>query len=102
MADFYRATTPTHKFKLNISLDTVEELKICYSQKGYKVLKKTLADCKTENGNTVVVTLTQEETKKFYGSMADVQIKVKTGGGNVLASPIYKILCKDVLDDEVM
>lgn len=54
----------------------------------------------TISGNTVYVTLTQEETLKFQ-SRVEVQIKGKKGN-TVIATDIMKIKVLPILNEEVM
>ncbi|MBE5922046.1 MAG: hypothetical protein E7269_04750 [Lachnospiraceae bacterium] len=100
---FYRGTTPTHKFTLcNVSLSTLENVRICYTQDDDDILIKTLSDCMKENDNMLSIKLTQEETNIFRVGECKLQLRVKTLGGQVLSSKQYVILCRDSLDDEVM
>ena len=97
-----RATTPTHKFEMHTDVNNIEQMIITYKQDGDIVLEKHLAD--VEKGDEWVrVKLTQEETKLFKDYIpAEVQMRIKTNGGNVVASKIMKVTIGEILNDEVM
>ncbi len=98
----YRLTTPTHTFTLPFECETIRELIVSYGQNNTEVLSKRIADCVLE-GSTVVVHLTQAETKLFTPDVpVDIQIRILTKQGNALASVKYKVQCEDVLNDEVL
>lgn len=97
----YRATTPTHTFRLPFSTSLIDEVLITYSQKGIIILEKRLDDVKVSE-HTLSVTLTQEETNLFTrGDKAKVQLRIKSGE-SVQASNIIEVMVKKVLNDEVM
>ena len=97
-----RGTTPTHTFRLSIDTGSIVELRITYDQAGKTVLEKTEADVrKTEKSISVV--LTQEETLRFKaGYDVEVQLKVLTDVGTVLASPVLKLQIDKILSTEVL
>lgn len=97
----YRATTPKHTFKLPMDTSLIDALIISYAQRGKVIFEKRIEDVDME-GDTITVTLTQEETNLFSkNNMAQVQLRVKVGG-YVHASEIMEIKVNNVLNDEVM
>ena len=98
----YRATTPTHRFRIPIPLETIAEARICYFQNNREILSKKMSDCNKEGNNVLFVTLTQEETKSFSEGAVQIQLRIKTLNGDVAASKVYTTTCEKVLDDEVM
>ena len=100
---FYRASTVTHKFKLSKPLNLLSDARICYSQDDEVILIKTLSDCQIDSdNNTLILELTQEDTKKFARKNVNIQFRVKTLDNKVIPSKVYITKCHDVLDDEVM
>lgn len=108
----YRATTPKHIFSFDVDPnETFETIEITYAQDGNTILQKSKADLTFEDEKDKCdmfvcwLQLTQEETKLFQaGSRAifDVQVRVKTYGGDVIAFPINRRSVEDVLCDEVL
>lgn len=96
-------TTPTHVFTIPFSTTELKEVRVTYSQHANTVaVQKETSDC-TMDGNTISVTLTQEDTLKFNDMLpVKIQLKVLTTGGCVLAAPVIRknvmeTLCKEVL-----
>ena len=84
-----RLTTPTHKFGLPISPDTLEKIKVIYAQNDKIVLTKEKTDMSFED-NKVFVPLTQEETKMFNARfLVQIQMRALTYNGKALASKIF-------------
>ncbi len=97
-----RATTPTHRFTLDIDPSLISKIRITYAQNGDTILTKNEEDV-TLDDNIAEVKLTQEETNLFdFGVNVKIQVRVLTTGGDALASEIFKVPCGRVLDDEVM
>ena len=98
---FIRGTTPTHTFVLPFSVDLLADLTVTYKQKRRVLVKRTMEECELWD-NVVAVTLTQEESLSFLpDEIAEVQIKIFSEGGDVLASPRYRLGVEDVLDEGV-
>ena len=97
----YRATTPTHAFKLPFEANMLKEIRITYAQGDTIVLEKTEADC-TLSGNTVSLMLTQEETLLFNAERVNIQMRVLTTDGVVMASNKKSVIVQDVLNEEVL
>jgi hypothetical protein len=95
-----RGTTPTHLFNIPFDTTAVDKVKITYSQNGKEVLAKK--DCKLD-GKTISVTLTQDDTFLFdHNKDVEIQIRVLTLGGDVLANVPIKVGVSKCLDDEVL
>lgn len=96
-----RLTTPKHTFKIKYQADTLDKIKITYSQDGVPVLEKYKEDC-TLDGNIIICRLSQEDTQKFKPSDVKIQLRIKTASGDVINSKKYTRFCEDVLDEEVL
>lgn len=97
-----RGTTPTHIFKLPFATDVLEEIMILYVQNGEEILQKNIADV-TLGTDTISLTLTQEETFLFdHKKNVQIQLRVKTTAGNVLASSIMVVRVEECLSEEVL
>lgn len=98
----YRATTPTYIFKLPFSTNLVKTVQITYQQFSKTVFQKTETDCMMTD-TEIKLTLTQEETLLFsHTCRAEVQLRVVTTEGQVLASKIFEVKPKACLDEEVL
>ena len=89
-----RGTTPTHIFELEISVENIADLEIAYSQNDRVLFYKRKDDCVLD-GNTITLSLTQEETFMFDCSkrVVEIQIRIKTIDGKV---PISDIIIDNV------
>lgn len=97
-----RGTTPTHIFRLPFDTSLIDEVRIIYSQNDEQILVKETVDCNLD-GNTISVTLTQEDTFKFdCKKCVQIQVRVLTAGGEALASKIKHINVEKCLDNEVI
>ena len=100
--DMRLGSTPKHEFALPFDVSLVKEFKVTYKQKGKIILEKYLDDFVID-GNTLSVTLTQEETFLFAGDVnVELQARVLTMGGDALSSDIRIITAKRCLDSEVL
>lgn len=96
-----RGTTPTFNFKLPIDCKTIEKLHITFAQYDKIILEKTLDCCKVD-GDTISLTLTEEETLLFEcgGSKRPVDIQLRVGIGETrLASDIMTVNVEKILKD---
>ena len=109
-----RGTTPTHTFKLNLSLEGLETLYVTYQQNGETIVEKALGDdgvsVDTEN-SIITVKLSQAETLLFSSNEWDkyapgynenrVRIQVRLGfeDGTRLASNIMNTTAEEILKD---
>lgn len=96
-----RLTTPTHTFEIPLDTSILDQIKITYSQGGKTVLEKYKEDCTLE-GKVITCRLTQEDTQKFKHDDVKIRIRVKTTGGDVMASKSHTVFCEDILDEEVL
>ena len=97
-----RGTTPTHTFNIPFDTSVVKEVKILYAQDDVKVLEKNTEDCAL-SGNSVSVTLTQEDTFKLdCKKPVEIQIRVLTLDGEALTSVPEKVGVSKCLDNEVL
>lgn len=97
-----RGTTPTHTFTLPFDVSNVAKCKIIYSQDDVQVFCKRTEDCVLD-GADVRVTLTQEDTFKFdCKKLVQIQVRVLTGGGNLITSDVMVTTVGKCLDDEVL
>lgn len=97
-----RGTTPTHTFRLSIETSSITEVRITYVQLGKTVIEKTEKDVRLGE-KSISLTMTQEESLKFrVGADVEVQLKVLTNVGTVLASPVISINVDKILNTEVL
>ena len=97
-----RGTTPTHTFSIPFDESVISSIKIIYAQNKNTVFEKLKEDCVFE-GNTVSITLTQEETFEFdHGYPVEIQIRILTTEGKAIASEIRRVSVGELLDDEVL
>lgn len=97
-----RGTTPTHTFRLSIETSSIIEVRITYVQLGKTVIEKTEEDVRMGE-KSISLTLTQEESLEFRaGSEVEVQLKVLTNVGTVLASPVISLNVDKILNTEVL
>lgn len=97
-----RGTTPTHTFNIPFDTSLVDEVKIVYAQDEVVILEKTTSDCSLDD-TKICVTLTQEDTFKFdCKKVVEIQLRVLTTGGEVLASVPEKVGVSKCLDNEVL
>lgn len=97
----YRASTPTHFFRLPYEPEEIKEIWLNYAQNDKPVLKKTMADLSYADG-IWSIRLTQEETKLFSDTWATAQIRVLLKNGDSFPSAKFRVSVHDVIDDEVM
>ena len=95
----YRGTTPTITFHLPIDGSSITALNLSFAQKGEIVLEKALSDC-TAEGNTLRVTLTEQETLLFDARNGLVEMQLRVGCGEVrMASNIMRVSIEKILKD---
>ena len=83
-----RGTTPINTFILPSYIDTSEiaEVMVIYSQNDVELFHKDTAECAVA-GNEISVRLTQEETLSFdHNINLEIEVWIKTNGGDVLGS----------------
>lgn len=98
-----QGTTPMHSFSFLEDPSQFSEIEITYSQYGIIVLKKYKSDLSFVGNNVAQYKLTQEETLKFSTlSPARIQVKVLTSTDDVLASNIFDIPVREILNPNVL
>ena len=102
----YRVTTPTHTFTLPIETDTCAEILVSYKQRDVQLDKHyqdgVLPSGMTLSGKTVVIVLTQEETKAFRKGSVSVQVRVLTNANKAYASQMFTVDNNQVLNEEIL
>lgn len=102
----YRVTTPEHTFTLPEAVSSYKVVQVAYRQGSTKFVK-AYADGETSpgmyvNGNTVAITLTQEETKKFKKGEASVQVRALTQTDTAVASKQFTFTVEDVNNEDIL
>lgn len=97
-----RGTTPKHTFTIPFDTSELDDVRVIYGQDDVVLFKKETADCSLA-GNTISVTLTQEETLKFDASkLAQIQLRVQKKNGEVLSTDVMVSYVGKCLDTEVL
>lgn len=97
-----RGTTPTHIFELPFETGLLKDFRISYAQDNKILVEKSTKDCSLD-GKKITVTLSQEDTLKFsHLKFVEVQLKVLTNDGAVLATPVQMVSIGAILNDEVL
>lgn len=98
-----RGTTPQITIQVEgINLKDCDQIVLSFKQ-GNKLLNKNSDDMEiSDDGQSLICKLTQQETLDFsYGSVK-IQLKCKTVDGEVQASDIFSKNIEDILDESVM
>ena len=102
----YRVTTPTNTFTLPFSTSECSVIQISYKQGQNELLKQyedgVCPPGMTLDDDTVLITLTQQETKAFGKGTVTAQVRVLTTGGKAYASQKFTIGVNDVLNEEIL
>jgi len=97
-----RGTTPTHKLNVNVDL-TEARVYVTYKQRGSVIVERNNEEetnTLTIDSESVVLTLTQEETLKFYtNEKVDIQIRAVFEDGTAIASSIVSVYTDKILKD---
>lgn len=97
-----RGTTPRLVFEFKHTVDFIKDLRITFEQNGEKKVEKKKDDVSFED-NKVIVKLLQEDTLAFSkAEVVEVQLKVLTVTGDVLATDVYKLMVQDILNEEIL
>lgn len=97
-----RGTTPTHIFTLPFDAGQISQLRLTYSQDGTTVFEKNETEV-TKAGTQLEYTLTQTESLAFTEQKSvEIQLKIKTIDGAVVASKIMRTNASTVLNEEVL
>ena len=100
-----RGATSTQTFTLPFVLTSPKAVQITYSQFKYLVLVKELPDLTitvSNNKTNVVLTLSQEETFKFYPGYANVQMRIVFSDDQVFSSDIASFSVENTNNNEVI
>lgn len=99
---FVQGTTPTHTFRLSIDTESITQVRVSYAQADKIIIEKTEEDCRMGE-KSISVTLTQQDTMKLNPKQfVEVQLKIMTNIGTVLASPVQKLTVEKILNTEVL
>lgn len=107
MIEIRRGSTPGFEFETEEDLSGFDEIYVVIKQEkgnGYVSVEKTLTkDCEKRDERHFFFKLTQEETLAFSdGRRAELQLKAKTSGGDVVTTDIVELNVKKVLKEEVI
>lgn len=97
-----RGTTPTLTFTLPFAASAITALSIAFAQKRAVILEKKLSDVKID-GNSVSVTLTENETLSFLERTSlEIQMRCYCGrskmASQIISVPIKRILKEGCLE----
>lgn len=96
----WRGTTQKITFTLPEEI-AIDVLYITFAQNGNVVLEKTNGDVEI-SGRTITLPLSQEDTLCFTSGIVSVQLRIRDGAGNALASNLKKFNAEDILKDGVI
>ena len=98
-----RGTTPTHTFELSLNGTDILRARVIYSQDDIEIVRKETEQCNIE-GNTVSVSLTQEETLKFsqYAPRGEVQVRIVSTDEQAYTSDPIPLKIGKCLDNGVL
>lgn len=95
-----KGTTPTHKFNVDRDL-TLARVYVTYKQRGSIIVERNNEEetnTLTIDAESVSLTLTQEETLKFYANeKVDIQIRAVFEDGEAIASNITSTYTENIL-----
>jgi len=99
----YRYTTPTITLTIDdIDFSTVSLWRVAISGKGKRIIKEYEAGDSAIGDDTLLVTLTQEETASMSAGDVEIQVRMKLSNGAVLATTSARVKLFDVLDKAVI
>ena len=95
-----RGSTPIHVFELPFETDSIEKVRVTYSQNRRPVLSK---EDFVFLEKSIETKLSQEETLLFTNDrLVEIQLKVLFKDGTVQVSDIMEMPCDRCLDNEVI
>lgn len=102
----YRVTTPEHTFTLPEAVNNYKVVQVAYRQNSVK-FAKTYANGEmpsgmSVSGATIIITLTQEETKRFRTGEASVQVRALTQNDVAVASKKFTFKVDDVNNEDIL
>lgn len=99
--NFTRGTTPQNTFAVPLDLTTCNVIYITYSQYGATVFEIELPDIDVA-ADSLVVTLTQEQTLALKKGPVSIQIRARYPNGTAVASDIINTTAEEILKDGVI
>jgi len=99
----YRYTTPTITLTIDdIDFTEVALWRVTFSGPGKRITKEYEAGDVAIGDDTLLVTLTQEETASMNAGDVEIQVRMRLNNGQVLATTSAKVKLYDVLDKVVI
>lgn len=97
-------TTPTFTFDISLPTSAIADIEVTFKQAntGIEIQKELVRDNLTIIDGKLNVTLTQEETGKFSVGSCQVQMRILTSDGKVLASEIARVKVEPSLSSDVL
>ena len=97
-------TTPTFLFDINVPENVIDNIEVTFKQAntGVEIQKELVKDRLAIIDNKLNVHLSESETGKFSVGSCQVQMRVLTTDGKVLASEIARIKVEPSLSDDVL
>ena len=98
----YRGTTPTIRFRLDIDVTKISDLKIFFSQGGEVIFTKYNSDCEIySDSNSVFVSLTREESLQLEANKdLHMQLVLDFNDGKISASRYLTEYIHDIMGEE--
>ena len=97
-----QGTTPKHIFTTNIDASVIKSLRIIYAQVDNVLFVKRTEEC-VLTGNTIEVSLSQEETLKVDETeYVQIQLHVLTQNDEAITSDIMLVWPEKLLSKEVI
>ena len=98
----YRGTTPTIRFRLDIDVTKVSDLRIIFSQGGEILFTKFYYDCELySESNSVFTSLTREETLQLEPNKdLHMQLILDFNDGRISASRYLTEYIHDIMGEE--
>ena len=93
-----RGTTPTIVFTLPFNVSEINNVEIYFSQDDELLLTKTMDECVLA-GNTITVTLSQQDTLALDELKTEIQVRFMFNDGSVEATGIAKTKIQKILKD---
>ena len=97
-------TTPTFLFDINVPENVIDNIEVTFKQAntGVEIQKELVKDRLAIIDNKLNVHLSESETGKFSVGSCQVQMRVLTTDGKVLASEIARIKVEPSLSDDIL
>lgn len=97
-------TTPTYIFDINVPSEVIADIEVTFSQASTEVMiqKEMVRDNLVIMDNKLNVTLSQEETGLFAVGSCQVQMRILTSDGKVLATEIARVKVEPSLSSDIL